>query len=463
VKNAIPSKRAAQKQHHIIQQSRLAASPERVWQWITAPSCFQRLLPPWIKLETAQNRLALAEGNRMHFIVEHGVLSGRWTMVIHQIKTGYLLGLQLRRGRKAAWSVWIKCLPGSHSQECILEDRIDVNGVGWGIGRLETELKRMLYYRHRTLKNDIDRLMQMNAAPPLKIVIAGGTGMVGKRLVPFLRLFGHEVTILSTRAQPNLAFWNPASKILDPTILEGTDVVINLGGSPIACRWNRRNRENILLSRVKPTQLLVDTLANKVTRRPAVWIQASGVGYYGYHDPMQVTEQSRQGTGFLAAVCQQWEEAAIPVQDLGIRMVPIRLGVVLTPEGGALGKMLPWFRLGLGGRLGNGKQHFPWISVNDLNHLILHILLQPSISGPINACVPQPPSNREFTRALGTALHRPAHLPAPAFALRAALGTMAKEALLGGAEVLPVRALETGFEFQDASIDETLRMILGRW
>ena len=296
------------------------------------------------------------------------------------------------------------------------------------------------------------------ANPVTTLLVAGASGLVGRALVARLTDQGHRVLKLVRRpaVTPDEISWNPGAGEIAPGAFEETEAVINLAGENLAAgRWTAKRREAILRSRVDTTRTLVAAL-REAKRRPAVFVNASATGIYGDRGAEVLTEASVAGTGFLADVCRAWEEplAAAPA---GVRTVALRTGVVLTPQGGALAKMLPAFRVGVGGRLGNGRQWMSWVTLDDLLGIIGHVLTHPECLGPINAVAPQPVTNADFTAALGRVLGRPTMFPVPAFALRLRFGQMADEALLSSARVEPKALLDTGFEFRQGEIEGALR------
>lgn len=297
----------------------------------------------------------------------------------------------------------------------------------------------------------------------MRILISGATGLVGRAASQALTEAGHIIVPLvrsggSTR--PDAISWDPAGGQLDGAALEGIDGVIHLAGESIAAgRWTPARKARIRDSRILGTTLLSETLAT-LSRRPAFLISASAIGYYGNRGDEELGEDARAGGGFLAEVCREWEGATRPAADAGIRVVNLRIGMVLSRDGGALDKMLPPFRLGLGGPLGDGAMWTSWIHLHDLVEAIRFCVDTPDLSGPVNALAPNPVRNRDFTRALGHALGRPAVLPAPAFALRLALGEMADELLLASTRALPVRLEEAGFRFTFPEIGPALENLL---
>jgi len=302
----------------------------------------------------------------------------------------------------------------------------------------------------------------------MRILLTGASGLVGRTLGPGLAAAGHEAVPLVRRrsgASPaaGAVWWDPASGELDREGLAGFDAVIHLAGENIAGgRWTAARKQRILDSRVRGTGLLAGALAGQ-DRPPSVLIAASAVGFYGNRPPQeQVTEASPPGSGFLADVCRQWEAAAAPAAEAGIRVVNLRLGVVLHPEDGALARMLTPFRLGLGGPVGSGKQMMSWIAAAELPPLVLHLLGNPGITGPVNAVAPNPVDNAGFGRTLGRVLSRPAVAPLPAFAARLLFGEMADELLLGGVAAQPQVLLDSGYTFKHPTLEPALRELLGQ-
>ncbi len=297
-----------------------------------------------------------------------------------------------------------------------------------------------------------------------RVVVSGASGLIGSQFCTLLAKDGHRVERLVRRAAQadGEISWDPEAGEIDAAALEGADAVVHLAGENIASgRWSRARRARILKSRVLGTGLLSKTLANLV-RRPRVLVSASAVGFYGDTGSGRVDESAAPGAGFLAEVCQQWEAAAVPARDAGIRVVHPRLGVVLSARGGLLARLAPVFRLGLGGPVGSGAQQMSWISSHDAQSVLRACLDGEALSGPVNAVAPNPVTNAEFGRALGRALGRPAFLPLPAWVVRLALGEMGRELLLAGQGVRPARLLACEFRFAHPEIGQALRAELSR-
>jgi hypothetical protein len=297
----------------------------------------------------------------------------------------------------------------------------------------------------------------------VKILISGASGFVGSALSSALRADGNALTPLVRRTpRAGEAGWDPAAGRIDDPALEGHGIAVHLAGENIARgRWTAAHKARIRASRVDGTRLLCEALA-RLSRPPRQLVCASAIGYYGDRGDEILTEDSAPGDDFLAGVVRDWEAAAQPARDAGIAVVHLRIGVVLGRDGGALGRMLTPFRLGLGGRLGSGAQYMSWITRSDLVNIVRWIASDPERDGVWNATAPAPITNREFTRALGKVLRRPTPLPVPAFALRLLLGEMADALLLSSTRVVPSRLQAAGFRFEHEGIEPALRSALGQ-
>lgn len=293
--------------------------------------------------------------------------------------------------------------------------------------------------------------------------MTGSSGLVGAALASSLTADGQAPRrLVRSRPAPGDALWNPEAGSIDADALQGIRAVVHLAGESIAAgRWTGARKRRILESRAQPTRLLAQTLS-RLAEPPEVMVSASAIGWYGDRGDERLTEESAGGTGFLAEVCREWEAACAPATERGIRVVNVRFGIVLAAAGGALARMLPLFRFGLGGRLGSGRQWWSWVSLDDVLGAIRHALVTPSLRGPVNVVAPEAVTNAEFTQVLGRVLRRPTLAPAPAFALRLALGEMAGPLLLASAHVAPEQLLATGYRFRHPQLERALRHLLGR-
>jgi uncharacterized protein (TIGR01777 family) len=297
----------------------------------------------------------------------------------------------------------------------------------------------------------------------MRILVSGASGLVGSALVPALRAAGHTVNRLArpgSTAAPGDVYWDPPVGRAENGGLEGADAIVNLAGASIAeRRWTPARKQILRTSRVDSTRHLVSALS-KLSRPPRVFVSASAVGYYGNRGDEVLTESSAPGRGFLAALAQEWEAEAAKAEQFGARAVMLRFGVILATGGGALPRMLLPFKLGVGGRLGSGRQWMSWVTLDDAVAIVQHALANDALRGPLNAVAPNAVTNSEFTKTLGRVLRRPTIFPAPAFALKLALGEMAEALLLASQRVEPQRLKAAKFAFGDAQLEPALQRVL---
>jgi uncharacterized protein (TIGR01777 family) len=296
----------------------------------------------------------------------------------------------------------------------------------------------------------------------MNVLISGATGLIGSALVPELEANGHTVTRLSrSQSGADTVRWDPSAGTIDGD-LEGTEAVVHLAGESIAQgRWSPDKKRRILDSRVQGTRLLAERISALATP-PKVMVSTSAVGYYGDRGDEVLTEESAPGADFLAKVCREWEAAAEPARQAGIRVVHPRLGIVLSPQGGALGTTLPIFKLGGGGKIGSGRQWWSWVALDDVVGSIVHALTDETVEGPVNVGSPNPMTNAEYTKVLGKVLGRPTVLPLPAPAARVMLGEVADALLLASQRMRPAKLEATGYAFRYPQLEGALRHLLGR-
>ncbi len=299
----------------------------------------------------------------------------------------------------------------------------------------------------------------------MKILITGSHGLVGSALVPSLANAGYTVIRMirpPMKPEEKEILWNPLEGFVEKEKLEGFDAVVHLAGENISTgRWTAEKKARIRDSRVKGTRLLAEILAG-LKHKPKILASASAIGFYGSRGTEVMNEKSAAGSGFLAETCVEWEAAAEPARQVGINVVHLRFGIILSPKGGALARMLPPFKLGVGGKIGSGNQYMSWVSITDVVGAVMHVLKSKELKGPLNIVSQQPVTNLEFTKALGRVLSRPTVFPLPAFAARFALGEMADELLLSSNCVIPSRLKASGYVFQHNNIEEALRSMLGK-
>ena len=448
-------------------QSRLPLSASTVLDWHGRPGAFKRLTPAWAHARVVNGEGSINPGDWKTIRLSGGPAHLDWT-----IRHENLDGLGFRDVQAAGpFKTWRHDhrFIESDADASRLEDRLTyelpiapiLNPLAGGY--VQQKLDGLFWFRHLRTQHDLDRHNGALASGPLRIAITGSSGLVGRQLVAFLRTGGHTVIpiVRHRNGDAGEVLWNPSAGMIEAEALEGCDAVVHLAGESIANgRWTHARKEAILQSRVEATTLLSNTLAS-LRRPPRVLVSVSAVGYYGDRGSEQLVESTSNGNGFLAGVCKNWEEAADSARNAGIRVVHPRFGIVIAGAGGMLNKLTPLFRLGAGGRLGNGNQYMSWIAIDDLLGVLLESITNERLHGPVNAVAPNPVTNREFTSIVANVLRRPALFPAPAPFLRVVLGQMADELLLASQRAVPGCLEEAGFRFFFPTVEEALRFELG--
>lgn len=450
-------------------KSRIDAEPEEVFAWHERPGAFERLVPPWADIRVLHRAGGIQDGGVVVLEMRIGPLRRRW-VARHD---GYEAGRQFRdvqvQGPFARWEHRHR-FEADGAGGCLLEDevhyRLPFGALGQAAAgaRVEHELDRAFSFRHERTRLDLQRHTEAAADRPWRVAVTGSHGLIGRELCAYLTAGGHEVHRIVRTAERGIdgeIAWLPRQGRIEAAKLEGMDMVVHLAGESIASgRWTASRKREILASRRDGTRLLASTLAG-LEQPPSVFVSASAVGVYGDRPDEVLTEESARGPGFLADVVQAWEDAADPAREAGIRVVHPRIGMLLTPRGGALSKLLPLFRAGLGGSLGSGRQAMSWIAMEDLIGVLHFALRCEELEGPVNAVAPEAVTNTEFSETLGRVLDRPAFVSAPAQALELATGEMGRELLLGSARVAPRKLEAAGFRFAYSTLEDALRAELG--
>ena len=450
--------------HEFRRRVHLSVSAAEAFAWHERPGAFERLNAPWSPVRVRHAEGGIRDGARVSVELP-GLLPIPWTLEHHGYRAGATFSDRQRRGPFAAWDHEhrFEDQPGGS----VLEDRI-AYAMPWApLGeiarpRVESMLARLFAWRHRVTAADLDFRARLGL-PPCRVVLAGASGMIGQALSAFLTTQGHQVLRLVRRParMADEREWDPARGRLEPAVFDGVHAVINLAGASIAGqRWSASRLGALIDSRVGPTQLLARTLAS-CAPPPTVFISASAIGIYGDRGEQMLDESSAPGAGFLSELAQAWERAAEPAAAAGLRVVHPRIGLVLTPLGGALEPLLRATRFGAGGPLGSGRQWWSWITLDDVLRALTFAIADPALSGPVVLAAPAPVRQHELARALGRVLARPSLLPAPRFALRMLLGEMADEMLLASQRATPTALERAGFPFLDPSLDPALRAMLG--
>lgn len=467
MKNQEDAKKLANHEH-FMKKTSMKVSPAELFQWHKRQGAFQRLMPPWMNVKVVHYTGGIEDGNEAVLLIKKGWIKIHW----HLKHLDYIEGKQFKdvqvKGPFAFWEHTHLIEPlGKEGAELIESIEYQLPGGGlldWIAGYpFYQDLEKMFQYRHEITKNDLS-IHHSYQGKAMKVLIAGASGLIGKDLAAFLTTGGHQVFKLVRKTQDlqkDEIAWDPKNGIIPAEKLEGFDAVINLAGETISQRWNDDVKKRILESREQTTRLLSKTLA-ELTHPPEVLINGSAIGYYGNRGSEELKEGSSSGQGFLAEVCRRWEGAAEAAQKKGIRVVFLRTGIVLTPKGGALEKMLTPFSLGLGGKVGDGRQYWSWVSLDDMLGIIHFALTHKEISGPLNAVAPQPKTSEEFAKTLGKVLGRPVFFPLPAFVARLMLGEAADEMLLSSAKVKPEKLIQEHYTFLYPDLDVALKHLLGK-
>ncbi len=450
----------------------IEAPPADVFTWHTRQGAFERLNPPWESVRVLETRgVPPAVGSEVVLQLQLGPLKKQWLARHTELDApNYFADVQVR-GPFASWKhthtfsveSLDRCLVTDHIEFSLPLHNLSYPLVGPFVLR---KLEKMFAYRHHILASDIHTHRQIGLKPQ-KFLISGSSGLIGNQLTAFLQTGGHSVTRLTrTRLgsnDPASICWDPtSSESLDSSLLEDIDIIIHLGGANIAeKRWSEGRKQELSSSRIQTTQNLVAAIA-RCNKGPHTFVSASATGIYGSQGATILTEDSAAGSDFLSTLGQAWEAAAQPLAKQGRRTVQLRFGVILTPQGGALQKMLPAFRLGLGAPLGSGEQFMSWCSIEDALRIILFCCANDKVRGPINVCSPNPVTNRSFSKTLAGALRRPLLPPIPAPILRVMFGELADAALLSSNRCQPQKLEDLNYQWRHPDLEHALLFLLGR-
>ncbi len=432
--------------------------------WHERPGAFERLSPGFMPARVIARSGGIRDGARVTLEVPVGPVPTRWEME----HVGYRAGEEFRdvqrAGPFASWEHVHRCEPRGDGASA-LDDRITFELPAGPLGALvagqftRERLARLLRWRHALTRLDLERHARYESRGARRVAITGATGFLGAPLAHFLTTGGHSVRTIGRGASSDVR-WDPARGTMPSDALDGCDAVVHLAADYIAERWTEAKRRSIRDSRVQGTRLIAEQCA-RMAQRPEVLVVGSAVGFYGDRGDEVLDETSSAGTDFLGDVARDWEAAAQPAIEAGIRVVFARTGIVLNPAGGALGKMLLPFQAGVGGKLGNGRQWMSWISREDWIGAVYHALQTPTVRGPVNLTAPEPVTAATFASTLARVLGRPALFPVPALALTAVFGEMARGTILASQRALPKVLESNGFRFAHPTLSSALRFELG--
>ena len=448
--------------------SDLPASADDVFAWHNRDGALYRLLPPWAPVRV-EHFEGVRNGDRAILRIGPGPLAVRWVAEHHDWVEGRQFCDRQVQGPFAEWDHTHRFKPLDTGSTLI--DQIRYRPPGGPIGDLlapsllEPELGRQFAYRHRITRRDLALHQHYNPdGTSLTVAVSGSSGLVGTQLCALLSTGGHHVKRLvrSGPTGPDEILWNANTNTIEAEKLEGVDAVVHLAGENVFGLWTEEKKKRIYQSRADGTALLADALAG-LDDPPDVFVSASAVGYYGDHGPSRIVETTEpKQAGFLSDVCTAWEAATTSATEAGIRTVNTRIGVVLTPAGGALQLMLPAFWMGLGGRVGDPNQYFPWITLDDVLGGLYHALWTNDLHGPVNLTAPNPVTMQEYTDTLARIVNRPAFLNVPTPVVKTLGGEMADEMLLNSARVLPKQLEDTAYPFAFPTLATGLRHLLGK-
>jgi len=447
---------------------------QRVWQWYDSPGAFRRIMPEWEGITPLQAG-ALKNGETTKFKVRIGPIKKKWVAQHHSVVQGEVFHDRMVKGPFGTWEHEHRFTPvdANTSQiHDIVQWKLPLHMLTWWTApfTVKGRMDQMFAYRANRVNSDLTRIDEFEHLARQKVLVSGSTGLIGMQLCAFLAAAGHEVTRLirpTTRIPPDasndsVVVWDDLKGEVIEGDLNGFDTVIHMAGAGIGDkRWNKKRKEIIEKSRTVPTNNLT-TLLGQLDRPPKTFICSSAIGLYGNSQEKMLDENSEAGDDFLAKTVLNWEAAAQPAVDAGIRTIWIRTGIVVTSMGGALKKLLLPAKLGAGGPVGGGKQYYSWISLDDQIYAIQHLMMTKECQGPYNLTAPNPVTQKQFAKSIGRVLRRPAFMPLPGFVLKILLGQMAQSLVLNGQRVLPNRLVASGYDFQDDNLELCLRRCLGK-
>jgi uncharacterized protein len=418
------------------------------------------MLPPWRKVSVLfPPGSPGSEASQVGLKVKFGPFSSRWILQHQNLSHLGFSDVQIR-GPFQSYRHRHHVVPKGESV-CVLSEEVSYNPYLFYLTPfIDRELSKLFSWRHFILKEDL-KLFARYPRQPLRILVSGTRGLIGSHLKTLLQTAGHQVVSLKRGQQPrqeDAIFWDPSRGALCKEDFEDFDAVIHLAGESIGGLWTSRKKNKLFLSRCRDTWLLSQVLC-RLYRPPQTVITASAIGFYGNRGEETLDETSHCGKGFLADLCQKWEQASEVIENRGSRVVRARFGMVLSRKGGALQQMLLPFKLGLGGRLGSGEQILSWIGIDDAMGALYHILMEDSLSGPVNVVAPSPVSQKQFAKILAQKIHRPACVPIPAALLRGIFGEMADAVLLSSARVTPRELMRTGYAFRYPDLQTALDFV----
>jgi uncharacterized protein len=456
-----------------VKSTKIPATNKDAFDYHAREGALERLVPPWSILTVTSHEGNIKDGAISTLKVRLWPISFKWTAA----HFGYLQDRRFQdkmvKGPFQSWIHTHSFIPDEIGH-CIMEDKIAYSPPFGKLGpillndTIQNNLNQLFHYRHRILSNDINLWKKAQRSKGQKILITGSHGLIGSSLIPLLTAAGeHKITRLArppsnrNNVNSHSIVWNPINDKVNVKELEGFDVVVHLAGENIFGRWTDSKKQRILESRIKSTRLLCDSLI-KLANPPSTLICASAIGFYGNQGNEVLTEESNPGFGFLSDVCRKWEESTETARDAGIRVVNTRFGVVLTPKGGMLQKLLALSRFGIGLKLGDENKYISWVSIEDVIGSIFYSIINSSIRGPVNVVSPNPVTNLEFSKTLARIVKSKIMLPISQKLARMMLGELADAMIRSSALVVPNKLSSAGYRFVNPDLEDAFRLLLGR-
>jgi hypothetical protein len=449
--------------------STIAAPIEKVFRWHARLGAIERYSPPWDPISVVRRSGGIETGAEVVIRMKAGPIPYLWHALHTEYEENRLFRDKQLRGPFLKWIHTHRFEPNG-KDTCILKDSIEYKLLPHPLRKtlsyrlIAKKLGSIFAYRHKVLQQDLNTQLRFPNSQSLKILISGSSGLIGSNLVPFLTTAGHRVLRLVRRKPVNSeeVFWDPDLGILDVSGLNGIDAVIHLAGENIGeGRWSDEKKERIITSRINGTRLLVDTIS-KLAAPPKVLLSASAIGFYGNRGDRELRETDKAGPDFISKVCREWEAESFRAQQSGIRTVLLRIGVVVDPRGGALARLLPLYRVGIGTSIAPGNQYISWIGMNDTIDAIYFLLNTPTLYGPVNLVTPDPVSSDHFYHTLAAVSQGGLQIKIPESVIKLAFGQKGEEVLLASTRVKPEILMAAGFTFRYDTLKPLLTHILGQ-
>lgn len=456
-------------------QAQFNANKKEIWNWYNSDGAFRRIMPEWEGIQP-MNAGRLVDGDETVFKVKLGPFRQKWVARHHSVVSGESFADRMIKGPFGAWNHNHEFQTDSNGVTSVIDNveyKLPLHILtGWSAGfTVLPRMKQMFEFRSVRVANDLKQIQATADLPRQRILVSGSTGMIGLQLCAFLEAAGHDVHRLlrpSTKLPTDvdstkIVRWNDLTGEILEGDMNGFDSIIHLAGAGIGDkRWSKKRLKLIRDSRIIPTQNLAKIVA-KLDQPPKKILCSSAIGFYGNRGTEVLDESSTTGDDFLAELCKEWEGASDVAKDAGLNVIHLRTGIVMSPLGGALAKLLLPAKMGAGGPVGGGKQMQSWISLDDEIYAIHHLMMKEDSTGAYNLTAPNPVSQKKFAKTLGKVLRRPAFAPLPGFVIKLLFGQMGKKLVLEGQDVRPTRLLESGYEFTHSELESCLRSCLGKF